>query len=220
MERKVIFDQVIPPKSALAFVVKKGQYLRITDIEGKQVGDLVVFNEHDHSEKLCQPYTREHAVANQEWPKVRFVVQGITTGHSLISTIRNRMMIIVADTPVPGGIHDFLVGSCSSWVYSDMTGFGPRDGCLELLAKALEPYGIAKGNISHPMNVFMNVHYEASTGMLVIDEPVSRPGDYLELVAEMDCLVALTTCPDDVCSLCNGRPPHPAKPLNVKIMTE
>jgi len=35
---KVIFEKVIPPSSAFAFTVKKGQYLRITDIEGKQVG--------------------------------------------------------------------------------------------------------------------------------------------------------------------------------------
>jgi uncharacterized protein YcgI (DUF1989 family) len=75
-------------------------------------------------------------------------------------------------------------------------GVVPQDGCLELLTGAPKPYGIVKGNIPDPLNV----HYDVRNGMLLIDEPVSRPGDYIELSAEMDCLVALSG-PDDAVSL-------------------
>ena len=44
MEKKLVFEDIIAPKSALAFAVKKGQFLRIIDLEGKQVGDLILFN--------------------------------------------------------------------------------------------------------------------------------------------------------------------------------
>jgi len=44
----------------------------------------------------------------------------------------------------------------------------------------------------------MNVQYDPATGMFVILEPVSRPGDYIEFRAEMDLLCALSACPDDI----------------------
>ena len=220
MERKIMLDEIIPAKSAKAFIVKKGQILRITDIEGKQVGDLVLFNEHDHTEKLSTGYTlMSIRVSEPRRHQVWLGCRGITTGHQLISTIWNPMMTILADTPVPGGVHDLLLRMCSSWNY-EQSGAGPRDGCLELLARVLGSFKIAKGNIPDAMNVFMNVYYDPQKGMFFIDEPVSRPGDYIELRAEMDCLAALSTCPDDVNSLCNGTPPHRAKPLRVQILVD
>lgn len=218
MERKIVFEKVIPPESAFVFLVKKGQYLRIIDLEGKQCGDFVLFNEHDHSVKLSASYTRWHAYV-QLGPKFWQTLQGITTGHTLMSTIDTPMMTIVADIPVPGGIHDFLCRMCTSWAQT-RTGHEPRPGCLELLTEALAPHDIAPGNIPDPMNVFMNVHYDPSNGMLLIDEPVSRPGDYIELRAEMDLLAGLTACPEHMSSLASGHPPHPPKPLKIQISEE
>ncbi len=57
----------------------------------------------------------------------------------------------------------------------------------------------------------MNVRYDPAKDMLLVDEPVSRPGDYVEFRSEMDCLAALSTCPDDAVSLCNGHPPAPGQ---------
>ena len=45
----------------------------------------------------------------------------------------------------------------------------------------------------------------------VIGEPVSRPGDYIEFRAEMDCLVGLSNCPEDALTPCNGRKCTPVK---------
>jgi uncharacterized protein YcgI (DUF1989 family) len=219
MEKKVVFEEVIPPKNALSFIVKKGQFLRIIDLEGKQVGDLVLFNENDYTEKFSPAYTRWTNGRKRDSPKSWSMVQGFTTGHILFSTLLTQMATVTADTPVPGGIHDLMLRMCTSWVYK-AAGIQSQKGCLELLAESLEPYGIAKGDIPNPMNVFMNVRYDPTNGMLLIDEPVSRPGDYVEIRTEMDCLVALSTCPDEIVSLCNGHPPHPAKPLKIEILEE
>lgn len=215
--KKITFEKVIPPKSALAFIVKKGQYLRIIDIEGKQVGDFVLFNGHDHTEKISSSYTRS-AVGKWEEPITLLGFRGITTGNKLVSTTRHPMMTITADTEIPPGIHDFTGRLCSSYSYVRM-GVNPTDGCLELLTKVLAPYGIVQGNIPDPMNVFMNIPFNPQRGMFYIDEPVSRPCDYVEFRAEMDCLCALSACPD-VFNLCNGRPPHPPKPLKIQILVE
>lgn len=215
---EIIVEKIISPKSALVFIVKKGQYLRIIDLEGKQVGDLALFNEQDYTEKLNCIYTRSDAGIHEKI-RIWHPVQGITTGKRLISSIRNPMMTITADTPVPSGIHDTLFKSCSRHTRI-MSGLPPEDGCLELLAKVLEPYGIAMGDIPDTFNVFMNCPYDIEKGMLTILEPVSRPGDYIELIAEMDLLCALTACPQDDYSLVNGPPPHRAKPLKIQVLNE
>ena len=41
---KRILDHVIPPKLGFGLVVKKGQSLRVIDLEGKQVVDMALFN--------------------------------------------------------------------------------------------------------------------------------------------------------------------------------
>jgi len=215
---EITFEKVVPPKGSLTFNVKKGKYLRIIDIEGKQVGDLALFNEYDYSEKLNCVYTRSDAGIHERL-RIWHPIQGITTGRRLISSIRNPMMTITADTAVPSGIHDTFFKTCSrhSRVMSDLE---PEDGCLELLTKALEPYGIATGNIPDTFNVFMNCPYDKEKNMLTILEPVSRPGDFIEFRAEMDLLCALSACPMDNYSLVNGPPPHRAKPLKIQILTE
>jgi len=50
-----IVDHVIPPKLGFGLVVRKGQTLRITDLEGKQVVDMALFNADNPREKLSRP---------------------------------------------------------------------------------------------------------------------------------------------------------------------
>ena len=49
--RTIIREQVIPPKEYLGLELRKGQLLRIIDVEGKQVPDMVCFNLKDPTEK-------------------------------------------------------------------------------------------------------------------------------------------------------------------------
>jgi len=229
VEKDLVFDQVIPPKSSLGFVVKKGQYLRVTDIEGKQVGDFVVLNEHNLKEHIDPVNTRKDIIRTELFsaspPKIAFggvyfpsgVGTRLLTGNKLYSNIDNAMMTVVADTQVPAGVHDFFAGRCSARIF-ELRGAEPRDGCLELFVKALKDWGFTKPEEIPPnMNLFMNIPLDPVTGLFYIEEPVTRPGDYIELRAEIDCVCALTACPDNVLSKCNGTPPHPPKPLSVQI---
>lgn len=202
---------LVEPASAIAFMLEAGDHLRVIDIEGQQVGDLVLFNTHNHSEKLSTSYSRSEA-------SMRIGFQGILTpshisvGNKLMSTLRNPMMHIIADTPNPKGRHDTFYRSCSarSW---ELFGLSARDGCLELLGKALYPYGIHMGDIPDPFNIFMNTYQE--NGMLTIGCPVSKKGDYIELGAEMDLLCAISTCPENDHLLVNGPIPHKCKSLRI-----
>jgi uncharacterized protein YcgI (DUF1989 family) len=174
---------IIEPKSGAAVMVKRGQILRIQAIDSGQVADLVCFSENDHKERFSQSKTR-----------VRNWSTHISTGSELISTRDNVMFTIVADTV---GVHDIVFSPCHSWVYEHMFEVGPRNGCFENLAAAVESFGISADELPGPFNIFMNTGIK-DDGELSVSATTSRQGDYLDMRAEMDCLVAVSACADDV----------------------
>jgi uncharacterized protein len=92
-------DQTIEPAGHLAAEMRKGQVLRIIDVEGQQVADLVTFNIWNVSEKLSIVNTVN--LNKQVFPRV---------GYVLYSDEANAMMTVIGDTC---GVHDVLAGSCS-----------------------------------------------------------------------------------------------------------
>lgn len=56
---EVILHQTIPPREGAALALREGQRFRITDLEGQQVSDLVVFVRNDPTERLTQGNTRK-----------------------------------------------------------------------------------------------------------------------------------------------------------------
>ena len=179
---------IIEPKSARAVIVKRGQLLRIEDLDGSQVADFVCFRETDHGERFSQSKTRI-----RNW-SIR-----ISTAGQLVSNRDNVMFTIVEDTV---GVHDIVFCQCHSYVYEHMFGIGPRDGCLENLAAALGPHGLSRDDLPDPFNVFMNTGIRED-GTLYVAKTPSRKGDHLLLRAEMDALVAVSACADDHTE-CNG----------------
>ena len=55
---RVVFSEVVPPKSAVAWIVDAGQVVRITDLEGAQVGDLALFSRENPRDRLSISWTR------------------------------------------------------------------------------------------------------------------------------------------------------------------
>ena len=182
-------DWVIPPRSGLALTLQRGETLRVVDIEGSQACDLVCFNLADRAERLSPARTRLW-----HW-RVR-----ISTGDQLISNRHRPMMTITEDTV---GVHDLLLASCNRRLYTEYFRVDPRDGCFELLVRALAPHGVSADLVPDPFNLFTNTAVEEDRKM-VIRAPASRPGDHVDLRADMDLLVGLTACPEDI-TVCNGR---------------
>ena len=113
-------------------------------------------------------------------------------------------MFTIVDDNV--GTHDIMMSGCHSYVYEHVFKVGPRNGCLENLGTSLMPYGISKDDIPDPFDIFMDTGI-TETGELYIGKAPSTAGDYIDLRAEMDCLVAVSACPDDL-SDCNGGKMH------------
>src|SRR5438270_11160879 len=91
--------QIIKPQTGTAFELRKGQSLRVVDLEGEQVADFIAFAREDKSEWLSSGRSIDYA--NSIY---------LTTGNILYSNRSRRMLTIVADDV---GRHDFLLTPCS-----------------------------------------------------------------------------------------------------------
>jgi uncharacterized protein YcgI (DUF1989 family) len=192
----------LAPATGWAGELRAGQRLRITDVDGQQVSDLVVFRGDDHSERLSQGNTRK---LNGRWL--------LTTGSVLYSTKCAPLLSIVRDDV---GRHDLQSSACSPYDYPIRFGITDHASCLAILTAVLEPYGIAEHLVPDPFNVFMHTTVAADDGTIEVHAPKSRSGDAIELRAEMNCLVALTVCPQDQ-NQCNG---GTITPLVVEVLPE
>lgn len=189
----------IAPASAIAFEIDGGKSLRVVSVEGQQVGDFVAFNKANLAERFSSGRTRS------ENGKVK-----ISVGDRLFSNLCNVMFEITQDTC---GVHDLLYPPCNRWVFQNRYKIPPHDGCEENLEKALSPWKITKFDIPDPFNIFENSTIDV-TGKLKIQAPVSTAGDYVELKAEMNCLVGISSCAVDVGFTNAGR----CKPLRVILL--
>lgn len=199
--RRQTHSQVIPPKEGLALEVDNGQVLRITDLEGKQVVDMALFNRDNLREKLSTSYSRTRYVPG---PGESYAPRDhVQEGDYLMSTLCRPMMTIVEETTEPKGVHDSNNRMCNRFLY-EAFGVGPRDGCHEIITGVVEPYGLLAEDVPDTFDIFMSYPHNCEKGHYEILEPVSRAGDYIEFRAEMDCLVALSNCPLDVLVPCNG----------------
>lgn len=172
---------IISPRSSVAFVMKKGQRLKVVDIEGEQVSDFICFNQHDSREYLSSGRTFDYT-------ETIF----LTKGHSFYSNRSNVMFTMVEDTV---GRHDFLLTPCSRDTFRIIYGHEhPHRGCFGNLVESLEPYGITPDQIPVCFNIFMNVVVDGESGKIAVKPPRSKAGDHVIIEAQMDLIVGMTAC--------------------------
>ncbi|MFN8076793.1 MAG: urea carboxylase-associated family protein [Kineosporiaceae bacterium] len=176
----------VPPKSGRAVRMSAGQRLRVTDVEGQQVADLVAFTP-DAREWFSQGFTR----MNQDT-----MVPAL--GQYLISQ-NNTKLLQITDDPV--GVHDMYYPPCNRYYYEEIHGLAGKTGCRDHLFAALEEHGVPYDLITDPFNVFMNT--DAVDGKPVIKVPTSVAGDHFEVTALVDLIVAVSACAADIGD-CNG----------------
>lgn len=173
--------KIIPPRSGVSFILKKGQRLTVVDIEGEQVSDLICYNLHDKAEYLSSGRTIDYAETIL-----------LTKGHSFYSNRSNIMFQMIEDTV---GRHDFLLTPCSADTFRIIYGHTqPHRGCFGNLCEALKEYGISPDNIPISLNLFMHVTVNGETGKVAVLPPKSKAGDYVILEASMDLVIGLTAC--------------------------
>jgi urea carboxylase-associated protein 1 len=183
-------------------VVKKGQTVRILDIEGNQAADTLFYNAEDPAERYSATDTiREQGNVY------------LTAGSILMSNDCNPMLKIVADTC---GRHDTVGGACAT--ESNTVRYALEKKCMHacrdswLLAIAEKPeLGLTKRDITHNINFFMNVPVTPEGGLSFADG-ISGAGKYVELEALMDTIILISNCPQ-LNNPCNAFNPTPVEVL-------
>jgi urea carboxylase-associated protein 1 len=192
-------DHHVPAEAPWSGLVRKGQTIRIVDSEGQQAVDTIFYRADDFAER----YSAQDTVRAQG-------AAYIGTGTKIISNEGNVMLIVVADT---SGRHDTAAGACSC--ESNTVRFGHETrylhACRDNFVLEVSKHGMGKRDIVPNINFFMNVPIEPSGEMTIVDG-LSRPGDYVELVAEMDVLCVISNCPQ-INNPCNGFNPTPIRIL-------
>ena len=194
-----VWDQTHPAGEPILFRVKRGQTLRIIDLEGNQAADVIFYAADD----LAEHYSATDTM----------LAQGgiyLTTGSRLMSNMGQPMLTIVADTC---GRHDTLGGACASesntvrYALQKKYMHNCRDNYLIALQRV--DMGLTKRDLVPNINFFMNVPVTAS-GQLKFDDGVSGPGKYVEMRADMDVWVLISNCPQ-LNNPCNAYNPTPIR---------
>lgn len=186
----------IPSKSAIALKIKKGQKVKVIDVEGQQVADFVAYNAEDFNEFLDSAATMD-ALHSKE----------IKQYENLYSNLYRPMLTIVKDEV---NKHDFLIPACRPEMFELLYNNGQNHkNCFDNLNQVLSSFGIPNQKQHYPFNIFMNTRVSAN-GDISINVPLSKAGDYLQMKAEMDLVIAISACPTKE-SACNGYIPTPIR---------
>lgn len=194
-----IYDRVVAAESPWSHVVRRGQTLRIVDVESQQAVDALFYN----ADNFAERYSAQDTLRVQRNAY-------LSRGACIVSNEGRIMARIVADTC---GRHDTSAGCCSC--ESNAVRFGEatkyQHACRENFILELGRHGMTKRDIVSNINFFMNVPIDASGNFTVVDG-VSEPGGYVDIVAEMDVLCVLSNCPQ-INNPCNGFNPTPIRVL-------
>ena len=176
----------------MAFTVQKDQIIRVIDVEGQQVADLVCFARQNPEEYLSSGRSIDY---NEKL--------FLSKGDFLYSNRSNPMLFISRD---PVGKHDFLFAPCSQEMFQmTYSATEPHPNCFDNLADALFPYGIRAFQIPTAFNIFMHVAITV-TGRVTVQPPLSKAGDYIDLRTEMDLIVAVSACSAGKCNNFSSTP--------------
>ena len=200
-----IFSADILAGDGFAHILKLGQFARIVDLAGNQAVDTLFYDAHDYVNR----YSAQDTIRQQGNIY-------LTTGTQLLSTHRDVLLTIVADTC---GRHDTLGGACSA--ESNMVRYEVEKrhmhACRQSFLKAALEWSetsgreLGKRDLTANINFFMNVPVTPE-GQLTFADGVSDAGKYVELRAERDVLMVISNCPQ-LNNPCNAYNPTPVRVL-------
>lgn len=183
--RPTLYEEIVPGGGHTSFVLKRGQVLRITDLEGGANVSLLLLSAVEKSERLNLPDT----LKCQHTAK-------LTAGHCLYSDMGRVLAAITADTC---GWHDSFGGVLDAAEVAEKYGQGRyqelrngffRNGVDNLLVE-MGKWNLNLQDLLMTLNLFSKVTVDRD-GCFHFEAGNSQAGDHVELYAPMDTLVVLT----------------------------
>ena len=179
---------LIKNSSASAYEIKKGDYIQIIDLYGRQCSDFMAFDSNalQHGEELSIDTTASRAIVGGA-----YAMPGL---HSKYFDKNLEPLVEVVQDTI--GRHDTFGTACTKKLYEDLGYFG-HINCSDNFNYALDKYGVEKRNGWAAINLFFNTGIDANN-VIYSDMPWSRPGDYVLFQAQKDLVCVSSGCPDDI----------------------
>ena len=177
----------VAPGTGRAVRVAEGERVRVIDVAGGQVGDVFAFVAPVGGE-LSEHHSAAHtrAAVSRLFPAV---------GEPFVTDRRRTVLTLVEDTSP--GHHDMLIAACDPQRYAALGAAGHRS-CAENMHEALAAFGLTyAGPTPQPINVFMRIPV-APDGRLSWLPASSAAGAAVTFEAALDCVVAVSACPQDI----------------------
>ena len=181
----------LPAKQGRGVFLRKGQVLMVINTHGSQVVDTWAFNSTDLREFMSMEHSRASMLK---------ITPGV--GDALVTNRRRPILRVVDDTSL--GVHDTLIAACDRYRYQELGGAPDHANCSDNMAQVLRDLGCERFEAPCPLNLFMNV--KSDGGRVEFLPPVSKPGQSISLRAEMDQVVVMSACPQDITPVNARRP--------------
>ena len=187
----------IPARRGAATRLRAGQSITIVNTHGGQVVDMWAFRGDDPREHMSMP----HSVVTLSRIKP-------AVGNVLVSNLRQPLMRLTDDASP--GVHCMLFAACDPARYRLLGCTEYHDNCADNLRAAVAAFDVPLLYIPTPLNLFMNTRFDADSIMRV-EPPDAKAGDSVTFEALVDCIVALSACPQDLVPVnANDCTPKPA----------
>lgn len=183
-----VVDETVPGGAYWSRVVRRGETLRITDVEGTGSASLLTLNADQPSERYNAPDTT----------KIQNTIL-LTTGRVLFSDLGRVLFSVTGDTD---GHHDTLCGFSNAATTAAKYGPGSYLGlrneyhrnARDNFLAALGCHGLGRRDVVPTFNLFARVAVGPG-GSLDWVPGVQRPGAAVDLRAEMNVLAVLSATP-------------------------
>jgi uncharacterized protein len=158
----------------------RGEALRLVNSTGASSVALLAWNRHDRSERLNHADT-----VKTQWSAT------IRKGRVLLSDMGRVFLSVIEDTSFA---HDALMGGSTAASTLARYGEGPFRNTRDNFIRAAGKLGLDRRDIAPCVTFFAPVTVDAD-GRFVWDAGKRRPGDFVDLRAEMDLDIAISNCP-------------------------
>ncbi|MBC8269053.1 MAG: DUF1989 domain-containing protein [Rhodospirillaceae bacterium] len=174
--------------TANAYEVKAGEWIQVIDVDGRQCSDFQVFPADmlDKGIERCLDVTTTRTLMGQGYPQpglmAKYYDQDMRPLVELVQDSCSR--------------HDAFGLACAAKYYEDM-GYPGHVNCSDNFNTALVPYPVAPRRGWMAMNFFYNTIVD-DLNQFYLEEPWSRPGDYVLMRALEDLVCVSSACPCDI----------------------
>ena len=194
-ERRVVARETIPAGWYATMILRAGETIRIATGDSPSAVALLAWRRDDTSERLNTADT-----VKVQW------TSALQKGRVVFSDMGRPMLSFVEDSC---GCHDALVGGSTAATNARRYGDGHRNTRDNFLLAAMK-LGLDARDIPPCLTLFAPVRVDGE-GRFVWHGDRRQAGDFVELRAEMELLLAMSNCPHPL----DPAPDYAASPVDV-----